>query len=202
MNFEFYITFILGCIVAYLFGALPFAHRISKIKGIDIFQTGTKLAGASNVFKNVGTKSAGFVLLFDVSKGILSVVVVETMGIEGFYLIIACFFALFGHWNSIFTNFKGGDGMAIGGGIALGLFGVYAVIAGIMAGVTALVAQKLPFSSLFCILSGYLVLISVIYLTKGLTDSIIGFGIISLLILLHALKGHKNRKNEFSKTNI
>ena len=202
MDIEFYITFILGCIVAYLFGALPFAHRISKIKGIDIFQTGTKLAGASNVLKNVGTKSAGFVLLFDVSKGILAVAVANIMGLEGFYLITTCLMALLGHWNSIFTNFKGGDGLAIGAGLALGLFGGYAVIAGIVAGLISLSAQKLPFSSLFSILGAYLVIVISIYPSEGLTDRLIGFGLVCLLILVHALRGHKNRRNEFSKSNI
>jgi len=202
LDIEFYITLILACLVSYLFGALPFAYRISRRKGIDIFQTGTKLAGASNVLRNVGTKSAGFVLLFDVSKGILSVLVAETMGLEGFYLVLACCFALLGHWNSVFTSFKGGDGLAIGAGIAIGLFGLYGIISGIAACSTSLVAQKLPFSSLFSILISYLVLILILYGTNGLSDLVIGFGIVSLMILLHALKGHKNRNSTTPETNI
>ncbi|MFL2755858.1 MAG: glycerol-3-phosphate acyltransferase [Dehalococcoidia bacterium] len=200
MDLEFYITLILALLVSYLFGALPFADRISKRKGINIFQIGTKLAGASNVLRNVGVKSAGFVLLFDISKGVLAVAVAKIMGLEGFYLITACLFALLGHWNSIFTNFKGGDGLAIGAGLALGLFGVYALIAGMVAGLISLSAQKLPFSSLFSILGAYLVIVIAIYPKEGLTDLLIGFGLVCFLILVHALRGHKNRKNRI--TNI
>ena len=61
---EEYLTLILACLVSYIFGALPFAHRISIRKGIDIFSIGTGLAGASNVMKNVGRWSALMVLVF------------------------------------------------------------------------------------------------------------------------------------------
>ncbi|MBA13020.1 MAG: hypothetical protein FI688_05535 [SAR202 cluster bacterium] len=200
MDLEFYITIALSFLVSYLFGALPFADRISKRKGVNIFQIGTKLAGASNVLRNVGVKSAGFVLLFDISKGILAVAVAKIMGLDGFYLIISCTLALLGHWNSIFTNFRGGDGLAIGAGLALGLFGIYAVIAGLIAGLVSLLAQKLPFSSLFSIFAAYFVLLFFIYPREGFTEILLGFGVVCLLILIHALIGHKNRKNTI--TNI
>ena len=64
---EEYLTLILACLVSYIFGALPFAHRISRRKGIDIFSIGTGLAGASNVMKNVGRGSALIVLVFDIT---------------------------------------------------------------------------------------------------------------------------------------
>ena len=40
MDLEFYITIALSFLVSYLFGALPFADRISKRKGVNIFQIG------------------------------------------------------------------------------------------------------------------------------------------------------------------
>ena len=46
-------------VIGYLLGALPFAQWVSRyIKGVDIFSTGTTLAGTANVFWNVGRRSA------------------------------------------------------------------------------------------------------------------------------------------------
>ena len=90
--------------------------------------------------------------------------------------------------------------MAIGAGLALGLFGIYAVIAGLIAGLVSLLAQKLPFSSLFIIFAAYFVLLFFIYPREGFTEILLGFGVVCFLILIHALIGHKNRKNTI--TNI
>ena len=68
VEFDSFLTLLLASLVSYIFGALPFAHRLSSRKGIDIFSTGTGLAGASNVFRSVGKGSALLVLVFDVAK--------------------------------------------------------------------------------------------------------------------------------------
>ena len=51
----------LSAIAGYLFGSNPLAYQISKRKGINIFKTGTGLAGASNVLHSVGKKPAAIV---------------------------------------------------------------------------------------------------------------------------------------------
>ena len=193
-DYETIVTLLLACLVSYVFGALPFAQRLSRRKGIDIFSIGTGLAGASNVLKNVGKGSALLVLVFDVAKGFLAVIVAAMMGVEGLLILIPASFAVFGHWNSLFTRFKGGDGMAIGGGIALALFGMIGLGGFFVGGLVGLVAQKLPFSSLFSIISGY---ISVLFISVATGESefhlALGFGGISLFILLHAILGHRKR---------
>ena len=90
-----FLTLVLACLVSYIFGALPFAHRISRRQGIDIFSIGTGLAGASNVLKNVGRWSGLMVLIFDVAKGALAVIVSVMMGVEGIWIYIPACAAIF-----------------------------------------------------------------------------------------------------------
>jgi len=48
---------VLAVAAGYLLGALPFAHIASRIRGIDVFTTGSTLAGTANVFFNVGHRT-------------------------------------------------------------------------------------------------------------------------------------------------
>ena len=190
---EEFLTLILACLVSYIFGALPFAHRISRRKGIDIFSIGTGLAGASNVMKNVGRWSALIVLVFDITKGALAVIVSHMMGVEGPLILFPACAAIFGHWNSIFTRFKGGDGMAIAGGIAIGLFGGIGFFALFVACIVTILTQKLWLTSLTSIIFAYLSLLFLTHLLNKDEDIAIGFTAVVLLILTHAMRGHARR---------
>ncbi|MDC0035370.1 glycerol-3-phosphate acyltransferase [Chloroflexi bacterium] len=188
------LTLLLACLVSYIFGALPFAHRISRRQGIDIFSTGTGLAGASNVFKNVGRWSALLVLIFDITKGSLAVIVSGMMGVDGLLIFIPSCAAIFGHWNSIFTRFKGGDGMAIGGGIAIGLFGGIGLIALFTAGLVALLAQRLWITSLTSMVMGYVAILVLSRVFNRHEELAFGFIAVVLMVLGHALRGHAQRR--------
>ena len=142
------------------------------------FSIGTGLAGASNVLKNDGKGSALLVLVFDIAKGSLAVIVSAMMGVEGLLILIPASLAVFGHWNSLFTRFRGGDGMAIGGGIALALFGTTGLAAFFVGGLVGLVAQKLPFSSLFSIITGYLSLLFITIFVVVIIDVVASYFIL------------------------
>ena len=193
MNLDYVVPLLLACLVSYIFGALPFAEKISKRKGVDIFHIGTGLAGASNVLKSVGKGSGLIVLVFDIAKGALAVSVSLAMGIEGSLIIVPSFFAIFGHWNSVFTRFKGGDGMAIVGGLAIALFGMVAILALLAAGLVSMLAQKLPFSSLTSIIAGYLTIVALSVYLNSKVEIAIWFGVICAIVLFHALLGHIRR---------
>ena len=194
-------TLAVASLVSYILGALPFAHRLSRRKGIDIFATGTGLAGASNVLKTVGKGSAVLVLVFDLAKGALAIIVSGMMGIEGTVILIPASFAVLGHWNSVFTSFKGGDGMAIGGGVAIALFGYFAIIALVIAALVSIFAQRLPFSSLTSIVAAYIFLIlsTSIWAKDELGILAISFGAVAGLIFVHAVLGHSKRNKKTRK---
>ena len=53
----------LAVAAGYLLGALPFAQIASRIRGIDVFTTGSTLAGTANVFFNVGHRTGALVFV-------------------------------------------------------------------------------------------------------------------------------------------
>ena len=181
--------------IAYLLGAVPTAALISRYRGIDIFSVGTGLAGASNVRRHVGNASGGLVLSADLIKGCLAIITSQMLGLEGTWLVAPGFAVVMGHWNSVFTRFKGGDGLATLGGIFIASFMMYGLIAIFVGTLVALGAQKMRYTSLLSVIFGYgtLLILSFTYLDE--IPLTIGLGVISGLVLLHASFGHYRRKN-------
>ena len=109
-------------LVGYLLGSVPFAQVAARLNGMDIFRTGSHKAGTANVFWNVGRRTGAAVLLGDVVKGVLAVAIARLLGLDGLLLLLPAGAAILGHWNSIFTRFRGGDGMAtlLGASLAAG----------------------------------------------------------------------------------
>ena len=58
-------------IFGYLFGSIPFAVVISRLKGINILEAGTHNPGAANVFREVGRKYGIAVWVADTLKGVV-----------------------------------------------------------------------------------------------------------------------------------
>ena len=113
---------ILSTLIAHLLGALPIAVWISRRNKIDIFSVGTGLPGASNVRRQVGNVPGGQVLFGDMAKGAVAILAARQMQVDGIWLILPCFAMVAGHWKSIFTGFRGGDGLAPLGGAILVMF--------------------------------------------------------------------------------
>ena len=114
-------NFIYLAILAYFIGSLPSAFMISKVKGIDIFQVGTQQAGTTNVFRVVSRRLGVLVLILDIFKGITIIFIANSLSVSQIEFLIICLFCIFGHWNSVFTKFRGGDGLAILIGLMLGI---------------------------------------------------------------------------------
>jgi glycerol-3-phosphate acyltransferase PlsY len=123
------VNLIVAAGIAYVLGALPIAERVSRRRGIDIFNIGTGLAGSTNVLKNVGRVSGAVVFLGDMAKGIVAVFVAQQLlGIEGPWIVVPTTSAIIGQWNSVFSGFKGGDGLVVLGGATLAVFPEYGII--------------------------------------------------------------------------
>ena len=188
------VALIIALAVGYLLGALPLAGRISRLNGVDIFTTGTGLAGASNVMRNVGRVPAAVVMAGDMAKGALSVMVGHLLGLEGAWLLASPSAAVAGHWKSAFSGFRGGDGLAVLGGITIAVSPIFGAIAVVVGCLVALGGKVLPYTSLFSIVSGYLALLSLTlkYDDAG-TSVILGLGILSWAVLGYAVLGHARR---------
>jgi glycerol-3-phosphate acyltransferase PlsY len=182
-------------LVAYILGALPLAVQISRRLGVDIFSVGTGLTGAANVLRNVGKAPGLFVLLGDMGKGALAVIVAGFIGVEGPWLLFPLSAVIAGQWKSVFTGFRGGDGLATLGGGTIALFPVVGTISVAVGMVVILGGQKMRYTSLMGVVMGYttLVILSMAYGYD--TVLALGNGGVAGLVLAYALLGHRRRRH-------
>ena len=109
-------------VVAYGFGTFPSAAIVAGKKNLDITKVGSGNPGASNVIRNLGWKTGLAVFLMDMAKAALAVGL--AWGVTGDrhdpLSYLSLFAAILGHSYPITRKFKGGKGVACGGG---GMFG-------------------------------------------------------------------------------
>ena len=107
-------------VLAYLIGSIDFGVIVPRALGVDIYGVGSGNPGTSNVFRTMGKKAAGLVLLGDAIKGF------GAAAIAGSWLgeptaFAAAFAAVSGHIFPAWHRFKGGKGVATAVGAALWL---------------------------------------------------------------------------------
>ena len=133
---------LLGLIAAYLVGSIPTALIAGYvIGGIDIRTTGSKNAGATNLYRSFGLKPYILVLGFDIFKGYAATGLlssyIEPGSLTQMQVEILCgVSAVFGHIFTIFARFRGGKGVATAAGMLLALipshllaaFGIYLLV--------------------------------------------------------------------------
>jgi glycerol-3-phosphate acyltransferase PlsY len=102
--------------IAYLIGTFPSAMIIASASGIDIREVGSGNPGASNVTRVLGWRRGVWVFVIDIAKGALAaglgLVVADRPA--GYALGAA---AVVGHVFPIWQRFRGGKGVATGGGV-------------------------------------------------------------------------------------
>jgi len=109
---------------AYLSGSIPFGLIAGfQAKGIDIREHGSKNTGATNVFRVVGKKWGGTVLLLDALKGTLACFLPFFFGkvLEVPFQILLGVSAILGHSFPVWLKFKGGKGVATSLGVFLAI---------------------------------------------------------------------------------
>jgi glycerol-3-phosphate acyltransferase PlsY len=109
---------VLAVVVAYFIGTLPSAIIIARSKGVDITSFGSGNPGASNVARALGWKYGGMVFVLDAAKGAIPVAAMLSDRPIA-YLCGAA--AILGHIFPVTRSFKGGKGIATGGGVLLPL---------------------------------------------------------------------------------
>lgn len=110
------VAVILVC--AYFLGAIPFGYLMGKARGIDIREHGSGNIGFTNTWRVLGFKIGLVVLLCDGLKGWLSCFIgFALLGEIG--ALIGGMTAILAHTFSCFIGFKGGKGIATGGGVLL-----------------------------------------------------------------------------------
>jgi len=108
-------------LLSYLLGSLPFAYLLSLLFKKNVFNLGTRQAGATNVWREVNRPLGVIVFFLDATKGFISIYFSKKIGINDQLIIIPALFTIIGHWNSAFTKLRGGDGLSTFIGIGLGI---------------------------------------------------------------------------------
>ena len=199
-----FFTFLVSAAISFALGAVPVAYTIGKLNGVNIFEVGSRQAGATNVWREVSRKHGVIVSAIDVVKGTAAILIAQYMGLVGIELLVPAAAVVAGHWNSPFTKFKGGDGVATMMGAAVGIapstvFVAFAV--GLIIAIT--MSRKLNHPSLFGGIAGYAVFIALSFRANSNVESGVVYGLtgIGIAIMLHSMYFHKRHK-EYFRTDI
>ncbi len=193
-------------IASYLAGSIPTALIAGRIVGkIDIRKAGSGNAGATNVYRLFGLKPYLVTLSVDIFKGYAAVVFIAPHGAgvvtEKRAALLCGVLAILGHIWTVFARFKGGKGVATGGGVMLGLAPVAALAAvGVYLAVT-FTTKYVSLGSMFAALS-LPVFILLIEPEAGRLVLIIAFVLAMLIVYTHRSNIRKLIQGEESKTDF
>jgi glycerol-3-phosphate acyltransferase PlsY len=105
---------LLGVVIAYLLGSIPFGYLIVRLKtGADIRTAGSGNIGATNVLRTTGRAAGVVTLLLDFAKGYLAVWLAFLLsGGNPVWSSLAAVAVILGHAYPVFLGFKGGKAVA------------------------------------------------------------------------------------------
>jgi glycerol-3-phosphate acyltransferase PlsY len=122
----------LALVAAYLVGSIDFAVIVGRMHGVDIHQEGSGNPGTSNVLRTLGKVPAAMVFIGDTLKGTVGAAMgMVASGVpdpQVHWAFAAGLAAVIGHCYPVFHKFKGGKGVATGGGVLLFTVPIAAVI--------------------------------------------------------------------------
>ncbi len=164
----------LPLIVSYLIGSIPAGVIVGKLFGkIDIRDFGSGNTGATNVWRELGWKAGLIVIVVDVGKGFVAASAIASMFsvpyLSAEVLAVACgVAAVLGHVFPVYTRFRGGKGVATGGGMMIAVAPIPVGIAIGVFGVVILVSRQVSLGSIVAALS---VPVSILLLEKYTRNS-------------------------------
>jgi glycerol-3-phosphate acyltransferase PlsY len=121
---------IVSLIIGYIFGSIPNAVIIAKLKKVDIRKTGSGNPGAGNVAREIGKFWGILVFVLDALKAVIPMFITDRIfHLNLFWTGITGLFAVIGHCYSLFLQFKGGKGAASSGGVMIYLFPKFSIVA-------------------------------------------------------------------------
>ncbi|SDB43503.1 glycerol-3-phosphate 1-O-acyltransferase PlsY [Belnapia rosea] len=110
---------LLALLLGYLLGSVPWGLLLTRAAGLgDIRAIGSGNIGATNVLRTGNKPLAAATLALDIAKGALALWIAGSLWGEQAGLA-AGFGAMLGHAFPVWLGFKGGKGVATGGGVLL-----------------------------------------------------------------------------------
>jgi acyl phosphate:glycerol-3-phosphate acyltransferase len=112
-------AWIMALAIGYLLGSVPWGLLLTRAAGLgDIRAIGSGNIGATNVLRTGNKGLAAATLLLDALKGVAALLIAEAVWGEAAGLV-AGFGAMLGHAFPVWLGFRGGKGVATGGGVLL-----------------------------------------------------------------------------------
>lgn len=146
--------FAVAILIGYLLGCFNLAFIISKVKKVDLQNTGSKNLGASNTFITVGKGLGVLVGACDIFKCTLVVILARLVFPEIDYLpYIAGVACVMGHMFPFYLKFKGGKGFASFLGMSLGIHWKYFIIIGICIILITLITKYIVLATMATVIS-------------------------------------------------
>jgi len=109
---------IIGILLGYLIGSLSPAYFLARLlKKTDIRKLGDGNAGATNVYKTLGTIPAVVTALFDLGKGLLVLYLCSLFHLPALVCYAGAYAAVLGHMYPFYLGFRGGQGAATATGL-------------------------------------------------------------------------------------
>lgn len=137
------IQIVIGCLVSYLLGSIPFSYIVAKkARGVDIRVTGEGNVGARNVWHVVGRRYGVLAGLLDVSKGFLAYWVGYLLGLSPWWIWLCGFAVIIGHDFPVFLKGRGGKGAGSAMGFLLAMEPLVVVISAVLMGAVYLPFRK------------------------------------------------------------
>ena len=179
-------------ILAYLIGSIPTAVWVSqRFFGIDIREYGSGNAGATNVYRVLGSRWGTVVMLVDMLKGMAAVqlawLLPEYADSEILFQNLQTILgmtAVLGHIFPIWADFRGGKGVATVFGMVLGISPITAVSC---VGIFGLVLYLTRFVSLSSILASiaFPIFILVIFNVDNPLYRVFAIAVALMVVLTH-----------------
>ncbi len=162
------ISYVIGTVLSYLLGSIPFGYLIAITKGIDIRTEGSGNIGATNVSRVLGRKYGLIIFFLDMFKAFAAVFFVPLIfsGIkfpttsDNLLVILCGFSSILGHAFPVFLKFRGGKAVATCFGVFIWLSPIAIAISFVAWIITVLVSRYVSLGSMI----GTLVLLVVIVL--------------------------------------
>ena len=176
-------------VAAYLLGAVPWGVVLGRFAGgVDLRKFGSGATGTTNALRVLGWRISAAVFTLDFLKGLVPVVVGRAMGLDYWLVAATAVASVAGHCWSPFISFRGGKGMATGGGAAVAMF-PWLVLLGLVTVLVTWLTRYVSLASLTTAATGVAITLIAASLGDLPWQAVLGTAVIASIIVF---KHHGN----------
>ena len=186
---------IIAAVVAgYLLGSIPCAYIVARLRGRDIFSTGSTLAGTANVYWNIGRRLGVLVFAGDVAKGAASVLIAKWLDVPEHMVLVVAAAAILGHWKCIFSRFRGGDGMVTLVGLTIAIIDPRLALVAVVTGLTFVALMwRNPYRSAWGIIAGFTLMLVFSFAYDIERGLVLGLTFLASMVVLRSTLTQRRR---------